>query len=75
MKKRCSRCHARLDGSRKTCPYCGTMVRKRRGNVKVASSVSSGGRGGVSNVFDRVSLPSLSGKHLLVILAVIVALI
>ncbi|MBE6760419.1 MAG: DUF5050 domain-containing protein, partial [Ruminococcaceae bacterium] len=46
-----------------------------RGNVKVASSVSSGGRGGVSNVFDRVSLPSLSGKHLLVILAVIVALI
>ncbi len=72
MKKRCSRCHARLDGNRKTCPYCGTMVRKRRGNVKVAASV---GTSGVSGVLDRITLPALSGKHLLVIAAVIVAVI
>ena len=72
MKKRCSRCHARLDGNRKTCPYCGTMVRKRRGNVKVASSVGTGGIGGV---LDNIRLPALSGKHLLVIAAVIAALL
>ena len=68
MKKRCSRCHARLDGNRKTCPYCGTMVRKRRGNVKVSSSVRSGGVGGI---FDNISLPALTGKHLLAIAAVV----
>ena len=72
MKKRCSRCHARLDGNRKTCPYCGTMVRKRRGNVKVASSVSSGG---IGSVLDNIKLPALSGRHLLVIAAVIAAIV
>ncbi len=69
MKKRCSRCHARLEPGRRTCPYCGTMVRKRRGSVKVASSV------GTANVLDRISLPALTGKHLLAIAAVIAAII
>lgn len=69
MKKKCSRCHARLDAGSRTCPYCGTMVRKPRGSVKVASSVGMGG------VLDRINLPALTGKHLLVALAVIAAII
>lgn len=72
MKIRCSRCHAKLDSHRKTCPYCGTMVRKRRGNVRVASSVDVGG---MSSLIGNISLPALTGKHLLVIAAVIVAII
>lgn len=72
MKNRCSRCHARLDGHRKTCPYCGTMVRKRRGNVKVAASV---GQSGIGGAISNITLPALTGKHLLVGAAVLVTLI
>ncbi len=69
MKKRCTRCHARLDSHHKNCPYCGTMVRKPRGNVRVAPSVGTGG------VLSNFTLPALTGKHLLVIAAVIVVII
>lgn len=47
------------------------MVRKPRGGIRVAASVESGG---VSSVIDRISLPALTGRHLLVGLAVIVAI-
>lgn|GEM_PF-1747073 len=71
MKIRCTRCHAKLDSHNRNCPYCGTMVRKPRGNVRVAPSVRSAGGG----VLNSITLPSLTGKHLLVILAVIIAII
>lgn len=34
---RCKRCHAVIEPGRKTCPNCGTLVRKRRGNFKLAA--------------------------------------
>lgn len=69
MKKRCTRCRAKLDSHHRTCPYCGTMVRKPRGNVRVAPSVGTGG------VLSNISLPALTGKHLLAIAAVIIVVI
>lgn len=36
---RCQRCHAKVDPGRKTCPTCGTVVRKRRGSVTLAPEV------------------------------------
>lgn len=33
---RCHRCHSKIDPGRKTCPNCGTLVRKRRGSVTLA---------------------------------------
>lgn len=62
MKNRCSRCHARLDSHRKTCPYCGTMVRKPRGKVRMAASANPGGLG---EMISNIQLPALTGKHLL----------
>ena len=72
MKNRCSRCHARLDGHRKTCPYCGTMVRKRRGNVRVSANVA---QSGIGSAISNITLPALTGKHLLVLGAVAVAIV
>ena len=69
MKKKCSRCHARLEAGARTCPYCGTMVRKPRGNVRMAPSV------GVDGLLDRIRLPALTGKHLLAALGVIVTVL
>jgi len=69
LKKRCTRCHAKLDSHHRNCPYCGTMVRKPRGNVRVAPSVGTGG------ALSNITLPALTGKHLLAILAVIVVII
>lgn len=33
---RCRRCHTVFDDNRKACPNCGTLVRKRRGHVKLS---------------------------------------
>ena len=35
---RCRRCHTKLAPGKKTCPVCGTLVRKRRGSVKLATT-------------------------------------
>ena len=34
---RCKRCHAKIENGRKTCPYCGTLIRKPRGNIKLSA--------------------------------------
>ncbi len=39
---RCRRCHTKLDPAKKMCPNCGTLVRKKRGNVKIASTAGVG---------------------------------
>lgn len=39
---RCRRCHTKLDPAKKMCPNCGTLVRKKRGSVKIASTAGVG---------------------------------
>ena len=39
---RCKRCHTKLDPTKKMCPNCGTLVRKKRGSVKIASTAGVG---------------------------------
>ncbi len=34
---RCKRCHAVLSEGRKACPNCGTLIRKKRGNITLSS--------------------------------------
>lgn len=34
---RCKRCHAVIAEGRKSCPNCGTLVRKKRGNITLSS--------------------------------------
>ena len=35
---RCRRCHTKLAPGKKTCPVCGTLILKRRGSVRLAST-------------------------------------
>lgn len=47
---RCKRCHAKIDGKKKTCPNCGVLVRKKRGLYKLAPTAL----GGSSGFFDEL---------------------
>lgn len=69
MKNRCSRCHAKIDSHRKTCPYCGTLVRKPRGNVRIADPAKPSG---VSGLIESIHLPTIDLKYLLAGVAVVV---
>ncbi len=68
---RCKRCHAIVAEGRKACPNCGTLIRKKRGNITLSSQ--SGVRvnrfaDGISDTIYKLSLNIKRDSRMLILL-------
>ncbi|MBQ4313593.1 MAG: DUF5050 domain-containing protein [Clostridia bacterium] len=70
---RCRRCHTKLDSSKKMCPVCGTLVRKKRGKVKLAPQAGAGNKIAMpmNNIFSRMA-SLFESKILIAVIALLV---
>lgn len=69
---RCKRCHTKLTSGKKTCPVCGTLVRKPRGSVKLATT--TGVRSNpIAELFGRVPKKLLVGIPAVIIFIAVCA--
>lgn len=67
---RCKRCHTKLTPGKKTCPVCGTLVVKRRGSVRLATSAGGSPLGAFGDALSRID-----GRKVLATLAAAAAIV